>query len=900
MEGLDEVISEFLVESYESLDQLDRDLMALEDAPDDRARLGSIFRTVHTIKGTSGFLALPKLERVAHVGENLLVPLRDGTLSLNNAIADGLLGMVDAIRAILGKVEADGTEGDEEYAQLIARLEQLRVSPLSEDVQSAGSVPSQTQAPAAAESTAPIPTDEPAARDDSMHPASQADSSIVKPPDVNVPPPVVVEQAKVPTPNVSSPNTAIAAIRKTNDADVDGTAETHSPLADSTVRIDVALLDKLMNLVGELVLSRNQVLQFAQTSDDPALMATSQRLNLITTELQAGVMKTRMQPIRNAWAKLPRVVRDLSNSCGKQVEVVMEGAETELDKTILEAIKDPLTHIVRNSVDHGIEATDIRLANGKPAQGTLWLRAYHEGGQVNIEIADDGGGINLDRVRQKAIEKGMITAEHAAALSDREAVQLILLPGFSTAAQVTNVSGRGVGMDVVKTNVEKIGGTLEIQTDPGQGTTLKIKIPLTLAIIPALIVTTDGDRYAIPQVSLLELVRLEGEQVKTSIEYVHGAPVYRLRGKLLPLVYLSKVLGTSGQANAGQREGQHGLLNLDFMVARSKHLAWKGRLRDYLDGKETMNVDEAVSPKACSLGKWLYSEGLEQFGHLPKVHELEKLHAEMHATVGKVFHKNTEGDREGAERLAKEVERLSIQTVALLDELKETAEGTNAINIVVLRANDRQYGLVVDKVNDSAEIVVKPLSRQLKGLTEYAGTTIMGDGTVALILDVMGVAVASDLTAELREQQSIGMLKDSSNSKGEIQTLLVVDLGDTRRFALPTSMVARLEKVASASIETTDGREVIQYRDEILPIVRLSSVFGGSDCTDPETGEVQLIVYSEGDFSCGFAVNRIVDIVETELRLQQNSSHHNENLLGTTVIQNRVTDVLNLCSLARC
>ncbi len=357
-----------------------------------------------------------------------------------------------------------------------------------------------------------------------------------------------------------------------------------------------------MNLVGELVLSRNQILQFAQKSEDAAMIATSQRLNLITTELQAGVMKTRMQPIRNAWAKLPRVVRDLSIDCGKEIQVVMEGAETELDKTILEAIKDPLTHIVRNSVDHGIESPDIRTANGKPAQGTLWLRAYHEGGQVNIEIADDGGGINLERVRQKAIEKKLVTAEQAAGMSDRESTQLILLPGFSTAAQVTNVSGRGVGMDVVKTNVEKIGGTLEIQTNPGHGTTLKIKIPLTLAIIPALIVTTDGDRYAIPQVSLMELVRLEGEQVKTSIEYVHGAPVYRLRGKLLPLVYLSKVLGTSGQENAGQRTEQHSSLNLDFMVARSKHLAWKGRLRDYLDGKEKMNVDEAVSPKAAHWG----------------------------------------------------------------------------------------------------------------------------------------------------------------------------------------------------------------------------------------------------------------------------------------------------------
>lgn len=268
-----------------------------------------------------------------------------------------------------------------------------------------------------------------------------------------------------------------------------------------------------MNLVGELVLARNQIMQVSQHVDNAALSAASQRVNLITTELQEGVMKTRMQPIRNAWSKLPRVVRDLSQSCGKQVKVMMEGADTELDKTILEAIKDPLTHIVRNSVDHGIESAEDRLAAGKTEEGTLLLRAYHEGGQVNIEIIDDGGGIKVENVRAKALEKGLVTADQAAVMSDRDAAQLILLPGFSTAAKVTNVSGRGVGMDVVKTNVEKIGGTLDINSTTGEGTTLRIKIPLTLAIVPALVVSCENDRYCIPQVSLLELVRLEGDRV---------------------------------------------------------------------------------------------------------------------------------------------------------------------------------------------------------------------------------------------------------------------------------------------------------------------------------------------------------------------------------------------------
>ena len=320
-------------------------------------------------------------------------------------------------------------------------------------------------------------------------------------------------------------------------------AEARAPaLSDSNIRVDVGLLDKLMNLVGELVLARNQILQFSSTQQDTSFLNTSQRLNLITTELQEGVMKTRMQPIGNIWSKFPRVVRDLATSCGKQVNIEMEGKETELDKTIIESIKDPLTHLVRNAVDHGVEMPEKRLAAGKSPEGHLFLRAFHEGGQVNIEISDDGAGIDLERVKQKALEKGLIAPDQAARLSDRELLNLLFLPGFSTAEKVTNVSGRGVGMDVVKTNIEKIGGTVDIQNRVGHGTTLKIKIPLTLAIIPALIVTSGGDRYAIPQVSLLELVRLEGEQARKGIEKIHGAAVYRLRGNLLPLVNLNHEL----------------------------------------------------------------------------------------------------------------------------------------------------------------------------------------------------------------------------------------------------------------------------------------------------------------------------------------------------------------------
>ena len=315
-----------------------------------------------------------------------------------------------------------------------------------------------------------------------------------------------------------------------------------SAVSDSSIRVDVGLLDKLMTLVGELVLARNQVMQFSTSQENPAFLGTVQRLNLLTTELQAGVMKTRMQPISNIWSKFPRVVRDLAVACGKQARLEMEGQETELDKTIIEAIRDPLTHLVRNAIDHGIETPAERLARGKPAEGRLALHAFHEGGKVIIEIADDGGGIDPQRVRAKAIQANLLTPEQADRMNDRELVNLVFLAGFSTADKVTQFSGRGVGMDVVRTNVEKIGGSVAIESRPGQGTTVKMKIPLTLAIIPALTITSAGDRYAIPQVSLLELVRLEGEQAQRGIELIHQAPVYRLRGNLLPLVYLSNQL----------------------------------------------------------------------------------------------------------------------------------------------------------------------------------------------------------------------------------------------------------------------------------------------------------------------------------------------------------------------
>ena len=516
MSGDDELMREFLLESGENLNQLDRDFVALEQNPTDRVLLGAIFRSIHTIKGTSGFFGFGKLESLTHVGETLLCRLRDGELVNDTAITSALLAMVDGVRRMLESIERLGIEGDEDHGPIIAELTRVGLERPAGDRAVHAQVVNAGPAVAVAVAVA------------------------VAPP----PPPVV---AKVPTKMPEAPARAPQAAEPADAGTLKGPS-----VSDATIRVDVGLLDRVMNLVGELVLARNQIMQFGASSKDAGFVNASQRLNLLTTELQEGVMKTRMQPIGNVWNKFPRVVRDLAHGCGKRINLELDGTETELDRTIIEAIKDPLTHAVRNAVDHGVESPEKRKAAGKSETGTLLLRAFHEGGQVNIEVSDDGGGLDVERIRSRAVERGLVTSERASRMSEREVVHFIFHPGFSTAEKVSNVSGRGVGMDVVKTNIEKIGGTVDISSRFGHGTTLKIKIPLTLAIIPALIVTCGSveqesapetvNRFAIPQVNLLELVRLEGAQARRGIERLHGTTVYRLRGHLLPLVFLSRAL----------------------------------------------------------------------------------------------------------------------------------------------------------------------------------------------------------------------------------------------------------------------------------------------------------------------------------------------------------------------
>jgi two-component system, chemotaxis family, sensor kinase CheA len=744
-----DLIKEFLIESNENLARLEQEMLALEQRPNDLALLGSVFRTIHTIKGTCGFLGFERLEGVTHVAENILNQLRSGERGLTPSLVSLILEAVDAVKTILANIEETQKEGPDQWADLRARLQQAC---------EARAVAPAAEAPPTVPAEPPAPTPAPSAV--AAAPAvAQAVEAIPEPPAPPDPGPGTRVAEAPPAPAVAT-EAETASVQK------------GSSVADSTIRVDVGLLDKLMNLVGELVLARNQILQVTSRREETALNATSQRLNLITTQLQEGVMKTRMQPIGVVWNKLPRVVRDMAANLQKQIRVEMDGAETELDKSIIEAIKDPLTHIVRNSCDHGLESAAKRLQAGKPAEGRLLLRAFHEGGQVNIEIGDDGAGIDPKRLKEKAIQKGLLRPEQAERMGDREAVNLVFLPGLSTAEKVTNISGRGVGMDVVKTNIEKIGGGVDVVSRLGEGTTVKIKIPLTLAIIPGLVVNCGPERFVIPQVSLQELVRLEGASGRNQIEMIHGTPVYRRRGTLLPIAHLDTLLGLPG----GQQD-------------------------------------------------------------------------------------------------------------------------TDVVNIVVLQADGREFGLVVDRINDTQEIVVKPLGKQLKGLSAYAGATIMGDGRVALILDVHGLAELSGVLNTAHDATRAQVEHHELAASGR-QNYLVFRAGSFERLAVPLSLVARLEEFPLARIEHAGGRLVIQYRGQILHLVQLSALLDNSPADlsalqDP----VQVVVFSDRDRVLGLVVDQVVDIVDEAITVRQNTER--DGLAGAAVVGKKVTDFLDLVAVIR-
>ncbi len=781
MDELGDIVQEFLVESYENLDQLDRDLVALEQDPGSRQLLSSIFRTIHTIKGTSGFLAFNRLEKVTHVGESLLARLRDGAQTMTPQTTDALLRMVDCVRVLLTTIEASGGDGsggdDSDLAPVIASVQACIDGTAPPGAAPPPAPPTDTPpVPAEAADTPPAT---PGTEDTDAAPAparprgrkatggtprkrasrakTTAGPSAPKAPTatpVNVPVVVADPAATATTADVVEPAVV--------DEEAGGTAR--RSIADSSIRVDVELLDTLMRLVGELVLTRNQLMRAIGAVADPGMTRTGQRLNLITSELQESVMKTRMQAIDHLWAKLPRVVRDLSGGFGKQVRLAMEGRETELDRSLLEAVKDPLTHLVRNAIDHGIELPEERRYKGKDPEGTLTLRAYHEGGHVIVEVTDDGAGIDPDRIAEVALGRSLISRDQLAVMDRREILNLVFRPGFSTARTVTNVSGRGVGMDVVKTNIERIGGAVDVQSTLGEGTTWRLTIPLTLAIIQALTIECGGQRYVIPQVAVHELVYLDGHGGRV-IEHTMGAPVYRLRGKLLPLVHLDATL------------------------------------------------------------------------------ELEHAHG------------NSDRD----------------------------------VYVAVLQAEGRRFGLVVDRVLNTEEVVVKPLTSRFKDVGVYSGATLLGDGKVALILDVASLARRSHLGADKveRAQQQV-----DAGAKATVRTvdrLLIAGIGD-RRVAIPLDMVTRLEEFPADRIERVGSREVVQYREQILPVLRLAHLLGTYPAEDSTT--VPVVVYTERGRSVALAVDRILDIVEDVVDAR--SDVGDDGLLGSAVIQQRVTELLDV------
>ncbi|OQY50025.1 MAG: hybrid sensor histidine kinase/response regulator [Desulfobacteraceae bacterium 4572_89] len=602
----------------------------------------------------------------------------------------------------------------------------------------------------------------------------------------------------------------------------------NNPVASKPVgslRVNVNLLDTLMNLAGELVLSRNQLLQGINSSNVKATEISSQRIDMITSELQEAIMRTRMQPIANVFNKFTRVVRDLSRDLEKNIEITILGKDVELDKTILESINDPLTHLIRNSVDHGIELPQVRERAGKPAIGHITLKAYHDAGQVNIVISDDGKGLDPNAIAQTAVAKGLKTDQQVADMTSKEKTELILLPGFSTAEKITDVSGRGVGMDVVMTNLEKLGGIIEIDSTPGKGTDIQIKLPLTLAIIPSQIISVGHERYAVPQVNLDELLRIPAAQIKNRVEKVGDADVVRLRGNLLPLLNLSKVLG----------------IKKTFIHPEDN--------QEYPDQRAT--ISDRRSPQHATLGEAAQTQDSEKTDQNKRAGEDRRYHA------------------------------------------------NSAINIAVVSAGSFKYGLVVDELKDSEEIVVKPLGRHLKKCSGYAGATIMGDGRVALILDVSSLAQMAELTTMAEAERVAKEAKAAEEARERARdkaALLVFRNGEKEHFAAPLNLVERIERIPVSTIEMVGGKKVVQYRGGALPLYELSQVASVEPLPPREQQEV--IVFTVKGRELGLMVSPPVDAVQVNMDIDD-STLKQPCINGSMIIEDSTTLLVDIFEMVK-
>ena len=726
---MDDLLREFVTETNESLDVVDVELVRFEQDPNNAKILDNVFRLVHTIKGTCGFLNLPRLEALAHAAETLMGKFRDGMPATKEAVTI-ILATIDRIKTILDSLERSQREpdgGDDDLITGLGGMVEQLVKPAGPE-QSAGTLTPQVLERPLRPGEVPLDELERVFRE------TEVDPPVAKPAKANKPAP------------------ADAALK--DDDQAKG--------GNQSIRVTVDTLEHLMTMVSELVLTRNQLLEIVRRHEDSEFKTPLQRLSNVTAELQEGVMKTRMQPIGNAWQKLPRVVRDLSNELGKHIDLEMQGADTELDRQVLDMIKDPLTHMVRNSADHGLESTADRRAAGKPERGRIRLSAYHEGGFIIIQIADDGRGLDTDRIKAKAIAQGLVTEAEVDKLTEAQIHKFIFAPGFSTAAQITSVSGRGVGMDVVRNNIDQIGGTIDVKSVAGVGLSFTIKIPLTLAIVAALIVQAGGDRFAIPQLSVVELVRARAGS-EHRIERIKDTTVLRLRDKLLPLVRLSQLLG--------------------------------------------------IAPETA-------------------------------ADVEKGF-------------------------------------------IVVTQVGNQTFGIVVDSVFHTEEIVVKPMSSKLRHITMFSGNTILGDGSVIMIIDPNGVAQTLGTTVTSEMARVNATAAKSASADEQATSLLMFRAGSAQPKAVPLSLVTRLEEIDARKIELSNGRHMVQYRGHLMPLVTMDE---GTRVKDE--GAQPLLVFTDGVRSMALVVDEIIDIVEDRLDIEV--AGNSPGVLGSAIIKGQATEIIDV------
>src|ERR1700720_3073629 len=752
---MDDLLREFLTESHESLDTVDNQLVRFEQDPNNARILDNIFRLVHTMKGTCGFLGLPRLEALAHAGETLMGKFRDGMPVTAEAVTL-ILSSIDRIKEILAGLETSGAEPEGTDQDLILKLQAL----------------AEPRIDTASEPAAPRAAIKPAIEQGTLLP--QVLGRRLRPGEVSLdelerafretateiapPPRAAPSQREAPARGPASPKEPKPGPKN---AMAESEASDGDRVANQSIRVNVDTLERLMTMVSELVLTRNQLLEISRRNEDTEFKVPLQRLSNVTAELQEGVMKTRMQPIGNAWQKLPRIVRDLSGELHKQIELEMHGADTELDRQVLDLIKDPLTHMVRNSADHGLETPAERSAAGKPEQGTIRLSAYHEGGHIIICIADNGRGLNTERIKAKAVSNGLVSEADLEKMTEAQIHKFIFAPGFSTAAAVTSVSGRGVGMDVVRTNIDQIGGTIDVKSVAGEGSSVTIKIPLTLAIVSALIVEAAGDRFAIPQLAVVELVRARANS-EHRIERIKDTAVLRLRNKLLPLMHLKKLL----------------------------------------------RIDDGSS-----------------------------------------------------------------------------SDPENGF-IVVTQVGSQTFGIVVDGVFHTEEIVVKPMSTKLRHIDMFSGNTILGDGAVIMIIDPNGIAKALGASGAASHEIADENAAQRASAAEQLTSLLVFRAGSSQPKAVPLGLVTRLEEIAADKIELSNGRYMVQYRDQLMPLVQMDGV------SVQTSGAQPILVFADDGRSMGLVVDEIIDIVEERLNIEVAGSQ--EGILGSAVIKGQPTEVIDV------